>query len=93
MTFLPALPYTTSYKAAPYFAEVWFRFVQTTVFLLLRFIIIINRSINRSQTFVNAFISSIVLVHKVYIAHKNVELVPVLSSGLCYLLRFLENRS
>ena len=63
MTFLPALPYTTSHKAAPYFAEVWFRFVQTTVFLLpfflLRFIIIINRSINRSQTFVNAFISSI----------------------------------
>ena len=96
MSFLPALPYTTSYKAAPYFAEVWFRFVQTTVFLLpfflLRFIII-NRSINQSQTFVNAFISSIVLVHNVYIAHKNVELVPVLSSGLCYLLRFLENRS
>ena len=57
------MPYTTSYKAAPHFVEVWFRFVQTTVFLLpfslLRFIIVINRSINRSQTFVNAFISYI----------------------------------
>ena len=75
------MPYTTSYKAAPHFVEVWFRFVQTTVFLLpfslLRFII------NPSQTFNNTYKLYFVLVHNVYIAHKNVELVPLLSSVLC----------
>ena len=45
MTFFQVLPYT------PHFVEVYFRFVQTTDFLLsslLRFII------NLSQTFINA---------------------------------------
>ena len=34
-----------------------------------------------------------VLVHNVYIAHKNVELFPVLSSVFCYLICFLENQA
>ena len=34
-----------------------------------------------------------VLVHHAYIAHKNIEIVPVLSSILSYLFRFLENRA
>ena len=88
MTFFPALPYTKPHKVAPHFVEVCFRFVQTAVFLflfsLLRLIIIINRSINRSQTSVNAFISYILFWYiNVYIARKNVELVPVLSSVFC----------
>ena len=72
------------------FCRVCFRFVQTTVFLLaslLRFII------NWPQTFINAYKLYFVLVHNVYIAHENVELVPVLSSVFCYLLRFLENQT
>ena len=88
MTFFPALPYTP-HKATPHLVEVCFRFVQTTVFLLpfslLRFII------NPSQTFNNTYKLYFVLVHNVYIAHKNVELVPVLSSVFCHLFRFLEN--
>ena len=88
MTFFPALPYTKPHKVASHFVEVCFRFVQTGAFLLPfslpRFIIIIDRSINRSQTFVNAFIGYILFWYiNVYITHKNVELVPVLSSVFC----------
>ena len=65
-------------KVTPHFAEVCFKFVQTAVFLptfsLLRFIT------NWSQTFINAYKLYFVLIHNVYIAHKNVELVSVLSS-------------
>ena len=90
MAFFPALLYTP-HKATSHFAEVCFRFVQTTVsvfpFSLLRFII------NWSQTFINAYKFYFVLVHNVYIAPKNVELVPVLSSVFCYFVCFLENRA
>ena len=73
----------------PTFCRICFRFVQTTVFLLaslLRFII------NWPQTFTNAYKLYFVLVHGVYIALENVELVLILSSVLYYLLCFLENR-
>ena len=50
---------------------------------LLRFLI------NRSQTFINAYNLYFVLVHNIYIALKNVELVPALSSVFCYLFRSL----
>ena len=80
MTFSPAFP-CIPHKATPHFLVVCFRFVQTTVFLLplslLRFII------DPSQTFNNTYNLYFVLVHNVYIAHKNVELVPLLSSVLC----------
>ena len=80
MKFFATLPYTP-HKATPHFVEVCFRFVKTTVFLLpfslLCFII------NRSQTFINAYMLYFVLVHNVYITHENVELVPVLSSVFC----------
>ena len=72
------------------FCRFCFRFVQTTVILLaslLRFII------NWPQTFINAYKLYFVLVHNVYIALENVELVPVLSSVFYYLLCFLENRA
>ena len=90
MTYFPALPYTP-HKAAPHFVEVCFRFVQTTVFLLLfsllRFII------NRSQTFINAYKLYFILAQNIYIALENIELVPVFSSVFCYLLCFLENQA
>ena len=90
MTFFPVLPYTP-HGATPHFVEVCFRFVQTAVFLLhsslLHFII------NRSDTFINVYKLYFILVHNVYIAVENVELVPVLSSVFCYLLCFLENRA
>ena len=85
MTFFPAFPYKP-HKATPHFVEVCFRFTKTNFFpiSLLRFII------NRSQTFINAYKLYFVLVHNVYIAHENVELVPVLSSIFCYPLHFFE---
>ena len=91
MAFFPALPYTP-HEATSHFVEIcFFRFFQTTVFVLpfslLRFII------NSTQTFINAYKFHFVLVHNVYIAPKNVELVPVLSSVFCYFVRFLENRA
>ena len=88
MTFFPALPYTP-HKATLDFVDVCFRFVQTTVFLLLssllRFII------NRSRTFINAYQLYFVLVRNIYIALESFKLVPLLSSVFCYLVRFLEN--
>ena len=85
MAFFLSLPYT------PHFVEVCFRIVQTAVFVLpfslLRFII------SWSQTFINAFKLYFILVHNIYIAPENVELVPVLSSVFCYFFCFLENRA
>ena len=75
MIFFSALLYT------PHFVEVCFRFIQTTVFLLLSSLL--HFIINRSQTFINAYKLSFVLVHNVYIDLENVELVPVLSSAFC----------
>ena len=49
--------------------------------------------INWFQSFINAYKLRFVLVHNIYVAHKNVELVPVLSLIFCYLFRFLENRA
>ena len=90
MAFFPASP-CIPHKATPQFVEVCFRFEQTTVFLLLfsllRFIIKIDLKLSS----VLAYKLYIVFVHNVYIASKNVELVLVLSSVFCYLLRFLEN--
>ena len=90
MVFFPALPYIP-HKATPHLVEVYFRFVQTTVFLLLfsllRFIIKIELKLSSMLAYKLYF----VFVHNVYIARENVELVPVLSSVFCYLLRFLEN--
>ena len=57
------------------FWRVCFRFVQTTVFLLASLLCFI---INWPQTFINAYKLYFVLVHTVYIALENVELVPVL---------------
>ena len=90
MAFFPASP-CIPHKATPHFAEVCFRFKQTTVFLLLfsllRFIIKINRKLSSMLAYKLYF----VFVHNAYIARKNAELVLVLSSVFCYLLRFLEN--
>ena len=91
MAFFPALPYTP-HKTTSHFVEVcFFRFFQTAVFVLpfsvLPFIT------NWTQTFINAYKFHFVLVHNVYIAPKNVELVPVLSSVFCYFVRLLENRA
>ena len=83
ITYFPALPYRQ------HFVEVCFRFVQTTVFLssLLHFII------NQFQTFIDVYKLYFVLVQNVHIALENVQLVPLLSSVFCYLLRFLKNRA
>ena len=75
--------------ATSHFVEVCFRFVQTTIFLL-PFSLLHNFS---RQTFINDYKLYFVLVHNVFIAHENVELVPVLSSVFCCLLRFSENRA
>ena len=87
MPFFPALPYTP-HKATSHFSEVCFRFVQTAVFVLP-----FSLLHDSSQTFISAYKLYFVLVHNVYIAHENVELVPLLSSVFRYLLRFLENRA
>ena len=79
------------HKATSHFAEVCFRFVQTTVFLLLSSLL--RFKFNRSCTFTNAYKLYFVLVHNVYIALENVKLVPLLSSVFCYILRFLKNRA
>ena len=75
----------------PHLVEVCFRFVKTTVFLLLfsllRFII----KIDLKHSSMLAYKLCFAFVHNIYIARENVELVPVLSSAFCYLLRFLEN--
>ena len=89
--FFPASPYIP-HKATPHLVEVYFRFVQTTVFLLLfsllRFIIKIDLKLSSMLAYKLYF----VFVHSVnvYIACENVELVSVLSS-VFYYLRFLEN--
>ena len=88
MAFFPALSYTP-HKTTPHFAEVCFRFVQISVFPL-PFSPLHNLS---RQTFINVYKLHFVLVHNLYIAHENIELVPVLSSVLCYLLHLLENRA
>ena len=90
MAFFPALLYTP-HKATSHFAEVCFRFVQTTVFLLLSSLLCFK--FNRSCTFINAYKLYFVLVHNVYIALESVKLVPLLSSVFCYILRFLKNRA
>ena len=87
MRFFPVLPYTPE-KATPHFLEACFRFVQTTVFLLLCSLLH-----NLCQIFINAYKLYFVLVHNFYAAHENVELVPVHSSDFCYPLHFLENRA
>ena len=82
MAFFAALPYTR-HKATQHFIEVYFRFAQTTVFLLPFYRI---HNLSHSSMLCKLYF---VLVNNVYIAYKNVELVPVLSSVFCYLLRFL----
>ena len=88
--FFPASPYIP-HKATPHLVDVCFRFEQTAVFpllfSLLRFIIKIDLKLSSVLPYKLYF----VFVHNVYIACKNVELVLVLSSVFCYLLRFLEN--
>ena len=85
MAFFPVLPYTP-HKVTPHFVEVCLRFVQTTVFLLPFIFFSSSR-----QSFINAY--KLYFVLDVYIAHANVELVSVLSSFICYLLRLLENQA
>ena len=88
MTYFPALPYAP-HKAALHFAEVCFKFVQTTVFILLS--CLPCYIINRSQTFINAYKLYFIFSQSFFIVLENVELVPVLYSFFCYILRFLEN--
>ena len=76
MTLFPAFRYRP-HKTKPYFAEVFFRFVYTTVFLFPFFIL------HFFQTLINAYKLYFVLIHYIYIAHENVELVPALSSTFC----------
>ena len=59
------------------------RFVYKLQFLLFPFLHFI---INQSLTFIYAYKFYFVLVHYVYIAHENIELVPVLSSVFSYVL-------
>ena len=58
-------------------------------FLFFPFLLFIIYLVKLSSMLISYF----VLVHNVYIAHENVELVPALSSVLYYLLHFLENRA
>ena len=83
----------THHKATSHFIKACFRFVQTTVFLLPFSLLHNNLSRQTFTSVFNAYKLYFILVHNVYIVHENVELVPVLSSVLCYLLRFLENRA
>ena len=78
MTFSSALPYTP-HKTKPRFLGVCFRFVRTSFFSCL---------FPLRRCFYKLYF---VLLHNVYIAHKNVELVSVFFSVFCCLLRFLEN--
>ena len=66
----------------PHFADICFKFEETPVFLILF-------SIN--FTYVLKF--HFVLVHNVFIAYENVDLVPLFPSVFCYLVHFLENRA
>ena len=90
MAFFSASPYIT-HKATPHFVEVCFRFVQTTVFLLLFSLLCFIIKIDLKPSPMLAYKLYFVFVHNVYIARENVELVPVLSSIFYYLFRFLEN--
>ena len=70
------------------FRRVFFRFVQTTVFLLTS---LLRFKINSPQIAFNAYKLYFTLVHNVCIALENVELVPILSAVFYYLLCFLGN--
>ena len=76
--FFPALPYAP-HKATPHFAEICFY----SPFLYLLH--------DLSHTLINAYKLHFVLLHNVYIAYENNELVSLLCSVFCYLLHFLEN--
>ena len=64
MVFFPAEPYTP-HKAKPYFVDVSFIFVQTTVF----FFPLLYLSHNLSQIFINVQKLNFVLEHNVYFGH------------------------
>ena len=90
MAFFPALPYTP-HKVTPYFVEVCFRFVQTTVFLL-PFSSSYFIATNFHQCLQVIFCFCVQCLH--CSRQENVELVPVLSSVvLSSVFRFLPNRA
>ena len=85
--FFPALPYT-SHNATPDFIGFasYLQKIQSSFFPFL-FFDFINLS---RKTFINAYKLYFYLVNNVYIAHENVELVPVLSSVFYLLFIFLK---